>query len=162
MRADDVTDAATESPHPRIARFIDLWRSLAPGPALLPGRQHFDPLMVPDLLANLWLVDVDAGSPRRYRYRLIGGKLVDAGMPARKGDLVDDPRFSQDPVAIRSVFDTIVESREPGWARGEPMIRHSKFVLSLERVILPLATDGRTIDMMLCMTLFHHMDGKFG
>ena len=58
-------------PHPRIARMIAYWREFAPGPGLLPGKQHFDPMRVPDLLPNLWLLEVvREGDTRRYRFRV--------------------------------------------------------------------------------------------
>ena len=62
----DVANAAAE-PHPRIAELIRHWRSLAPGPGLLPGRRHFDPMKVPKLLPNIWLLEIVPGPPRRYR-----------------------------------------------------------------------------------------------
>ncbi len=81
---------AKATPNPRITRLIDYWRGLAPGPGLLPGRRHFDPMRVPDLLPNLWLIDVVRGTPNRYRYRLIGSALFDAGAPMRVGMFIDE------------------------------------------------------------------------
>ena len=66
---------ATE-PHPKIRRMIAHWESLAPGPGILPGRQHFDPIQVPDLLPHIWLIDVERGPMLRFRYRLLGTALI--------------------------------------------------------------------------------------
>lgn len=148
------------SPHPKIVRLIAYWRSLAPGPGLLPGRQHFDPLHLPDLLPHLLLLDVLAGPPRRYRYRLIGGGIVDAGWLARKGDFVDDPRLSDDPAAAMRPIDRVVESKQPDWHHGGPMVQHAKQVTKLERVFLPLARDGASVDMVIGMTLYYWIDGR--
>src|SRR5215470_6859111 len=98
-----------EAPHPRIARLIEHWRALAPGPGLLPGRQHFDPMQVRDLLPHLWLLDVVAGPPRRFRFRLVGGAIVDAGAPVRVGMMVEPSSET-----ARN-YDTVVDTRAPGW-----------------------------------------------
>src|SRR5262245_8459779 len=51
------------------------WRARFPGgAALLPGRQHIDPLDIPRLLPSVQLADVEPGP--RIRYRLVGANLV--------------------------------------------------------------------------------------
>jgi hypothetical protein len=32
-------------------------------------------------------------------------------------------------------------------------------MFELERLFLPLAADGRSVDMLLCMTVFYSLDG---
>lgn len=154
-----MTDQAPGEPHPKIARLVAAWRAMAPAPGVLPGRQHFDPMSVPGLLQNVWLVDVEPGPPRRFRLRLIGGAIVDAGSLIRKGDYMDDPKFSPDPRGVAAVMNAVVETGQPDWRRGPTVLHHAKHVDTLERVILPLATDGHTIDMLLCMTVFYRGDG---
>lgn len=151
---------ADNTPNPRLARLIDYWREIAPGPDLLPGRRHFDPMQVPELLPNLWLVDVECGTPNRYRYRLVGGALIDAGGPMRAGMFVDELGDLIDQVAAHAAFDGVIATRQPEWRRGAPIVKHLQFVATLERVLLPLAEDGRTVDMILGMTIFYLMDGK--
>lgn len=46
------------------------------------------------------------------------------------------------------------------WRRGPPGVHHATYVNTLERVVLPLATDGRTVDMLLGMTVFYWNDGR--
>jgi hypothetical protein len=152
--------AADGALHPRIARLIDYWHTLPPGPDLLPGRRHFDPMQVPDLLPNLWLVDAVRGTPNRYRYRLVGGALIDAGGPMRAGMFVDELGDLIDQVAAHAAFDGVVATREPDWRRGPPIVKHLQFISALERVLLPLAEDGQNVDMILGMTVFYLMDGK--
>ena len=143
---------------------IDHWRSLAPAPGSLPGRRHFDPLAVPHLLSNLWLLDVvrggESGPVRRYRVRLVGGAIVAVGFPARPGEFFDDPSVSADVSALRRQLDAVVETHRPDWRRGKPMIDHTTYVDALERVILPLAADGRSVDMLLGCTVFYWRDGN--
>jgi hypothetical protein len=151
---------SAQAPHPRIAELIAHWQGLAPGPNLLPGRQHFDPTAVPRLLPNIWLLEVGPPPSPRYRVRLIGGAVVEAGFPARPGEFIDEERFTADPTAIRLQLDGVVETRRYDWRRGQPNVHHSKYVDSLERVFLPLATDGTTVDTLLAMTVFYWNDGR--
>ncbi len=146
--------------HPKIRQLFDLWQSLSPGPGLLPGRQHFDPMQVPALLPNIWLLDVLPGPPRRYRYRLVGTGMVEAGAPGRKGDFVDDPRHISDPAAANRLFDKVCDSRQPDWSRGQPILKHSSYVSQIERLTLPFAADGQTVDMIMNLTLFYWDDGS--
>lgn len=153
-----------DTPHPLIAEFLTYWQRIAPASGLLPGRKHFDPLAVPHLLPNIWLLDVEPGGPagpaRRYRVRLVGGAVVAVGFPARPGEYFDDPRVAADVAAIRRQLDTVVETRRPDWRRGRPAIDHTRYVDTLERVIVPLATDGRTVDMLMALTMFYWKDGE--
>ena len=147
-------------PHPRVRQLVAYWRQICPGTGLLPGRQHFDPLQVPVLLPNIWLADVISGVPREFRYRLIGSRIIDAGIPGRKGDRVDDPRHLADPAVARRLLEAIADGHEPNWWRGAPLLRHSTYVKQIERVSLPLAADGRTCDIILNLTLFTWDDGS--
>jgi len=156
-----IPNLPTDQPHPRLARLIEYWRGLEPEPGLLPGRSRIDPMRLPDLLPNLWLVDVVRGEQRlRYRYRLVGDALIDAGAPFRKGLIVDEMGDVIDQQAAHAALDGVVNTHQPDWRRGAPIVSHLKFVSLLERVLLPLAEDGRTVDCILGMSLFYLMDGK--
>lgn len=148
------------APHARVTRLIEYWRTLVPGPGLLPARRHFDPMRVPELLPNIWLIDVVRGTPHRYRYRLIGAALIEAGAPIRPGLFIDEMGDSIDQSAAHATFDAVLDNRQPDWRRGPPIINHLKFVSALERVLLPLAEDGLTVDVILGMTVFYLLDGK--
>src|SRR5216683_7908295 len=60
--------------HPKTRRVHDYWCKIHPGKDL-PGRQHFDPLDIADLMPQIWLVDVHH-APVRLRYRLVGTKAT--------------------------------------------------------------------------------------
>jgi len=136
------------------------WRRITPVEAELPGRQHIDPCDIPALLPHVWLLDV-APDPRDNRYRLIGtavangvgkdytGKILRDAHPASAGSL-DAFRF----------FIDMVETRTPQWFRGKPRLHHYKDVAELENLIMPLAADGRRVDMLFGMTKFYRGDGS--
>jgi hypothetical protein len=48
--------------------FYDYWRGKGAGKEV-PARADIDPLDIPRLLANVFLMDVVAGNPRRFRFR---------------------------------------------------------------------------------------------
>jgi hypothetical protein len=149
-----MTAVGPDAPHPKIARLISHWRALAPAPDRLPGRQHFDPMQVPDLLPHLWLVDVLDGTPRGYRYRLVGGAIAAVGPPIHRGMVLDRPS------EVARLYDAVVEGKQVDWRRGAPLLDHARHVDSLERAVMPLAADGVTVDMLLGITLFYWKDGR--
>jgi hypothetical protein len=144
----------SESIEPRLLRLIDYWRSIAPGTGLLPGRQHFDPAQIRNLLPHLWLIDVlhDAVRPR-YRYRLVGTAIIQSGSPVRPGLILEEAS----PATL--LYDAVVRERRMDWRRGPPLFQHSKEVHTLERAVLPFATDGLRVDLLVGMTLFTWADG---
>jgi hypothetical protein len=159
-RLTSIDDPPPREAHTKIASLIDYWRSLRPTAGLLPGRQHFDPLRVAGLLPHLWLVDVVAHDPRRYCARLVGGGLVEAGAPFRRGNFFTDVMTPEETASAIQVFDAIVAEKHVNWRRGPSVLRHMKHIHSLERVMMPLASDGRNVDLVLCMTLFYWTDGR--
>jgi hypothetical protein len=72
----------------KIVAIYDYWRRIAPGPGLLPGRQHLDPADIPKLLLSVRLL----GTPPRFRARRIGTALQRAGIPLRPVDPADAPQ----------------------------------------------------------------------
>jgi hypothetical protein len=139
---------------PRLRRLIDYWRSIAPGPGLLPGKEHFDPARIRDLLPHLWLIDVlQDGARLRYRYRLVGTAIVGSGSPVRPGLILEETS----PATL--LYDAVVRERRMDWRRGPPLFQHSKDVYELERAVLPFAADGHRVDLLVGMTLFTWADG---
>lgn len=145
--------------HPKVARIVDVWRSLSPGPGLLPGRRHFDPALVPELLPNLWLIDVVPADPRLFRFRLIGGAIVDAGARFRKGEFLADIGTAEEVALLFANCTGQMASRRAQWRRGPSTLGHLEHIPRLERVTLPMAADGTTVDLFLCLTVFYHADG---
>lgn len=155
-------DKVTQPPpgaNAKILAIYDYWRRIAPGPGLLPGRQHLHPNDIPKLLPNVWLVDV-VGAPPRFRIRLLGSALQHAGIMLRPGDFVETmipPTRREKPL---SDFRFVATSRQPLWFRGGAHVPHDKEVYELERIFLPLAADGVSVDVLLCLTVFYRSTGE--
>ena len=78
----------TASWNPKVARFFAYLLSLKPARGL-PGRQHFDPLEIPDLMPRVWILDV-LREPLRYRetFGRFSEAVHDRVATYRKGNLV--------------------------------------------------------------------------
>src|SRR5215831_14853199 len=101
--------AASLDQHPRFWRLADYLARKAP-PGKLPGRQHIDPVEIPDLLPFLMMIDVlprESGRPR-YRMRLIGTQVVELHGQEFTGQFVEDVLPAKDGDAILRGYDEIV------------------------------------------------------
>jgi hypothetical protein len=143
----------------KIVAIYDYWRRIAPGPGMLPGRRHMDPLDIPKLLPYVWLVDV-VGTPRRFRARLMGTALQRSGTPLRPGVYVDDPIAPELKEKVLSDFRFAAETRQPVWFRGAANAPHVSEIYELERIFLPLAADGTNVDMLLNLSVLYVSSGQ--
>ena len=143
-----------EDCHAKVKALQDYWRSKHPE-AGLPGRQHIDPVDIPELLPNIWLIDVHR-NPYRFKFRLLGTQVVNYAGEDNTGRWFDERWPNYDP----SVFIDIVESRRPSWARGRSKMRPEKDYYEMERVRFPLASDGETVDIILALTVFFDSKGQ--
>src|SRR4051794_10782916 len=67
----NILEQATQAESRALYRY---WQSLRRG-RRLPARADVDPIEIPALLPNLILIDVEP-SPLRFRYRLVGTRIV--------------------------------------------------------------------------------------
>jgi len=154
-RRSPYSQAIPDDCHPKVRAIYDYWMSVHPKGGGLPGRQHIDPVDIPLLLPNIWLIDVYR-EPYRFRFRLVGTLVVDYAGEDNTGKWFDErwPDFDS------SVFVDVVESGQPSWSRGRSKMRPEKNYYELERVRFPLATDGKTVDMILSLTVFFDSEGN--
>ncbi len=156
-------DAATDRSawNPRIARFFEYWLSIAT-PGRLPGRQHFDPLDIPELMPRVWILDVVRGpTGLRFRYRLVGTKEVDTLQREVTGQWLDavHPHLS----ARADAFDRFRHIAERGVAtyrKGQVSFLHHKDHRIVENCMLPLARDGSRVDMIAACSVLYLLSGK--
>ena len=143
----------------RLRQLHDYWRSIAPGEHELPGRQHFDPLDIPALLPWVWLLDVYR-DPLRFKYRVTGtGHRRVSGRDAT-GHWMHElhPDFAS--YESYSEFLAAVERREICYRRGRPVFALCNDVSETERLMVPLARNGRDVDMLLAITIYHRQPGR--
>lgn len=139
--------------HPKIRALVEYWQTIHPDTGL-PGRHHFEPLDIPALLPNIWLVDVERNPKLRLRYRLVGTSVARAFERDSTGRYLDEVHSDFLDSHIWLYMKSVVQDGTPGWRSGTPRFWHLREFLSLERIYLPLASDGREVDMILALTVF--------
>jgi hypothetical protein len=145
--------------HPKIRALTDYWLRIRPA-AGLPGRRHFDPVDIPDLLANIFLIDVAPGAAD-FIYRLVGSRVVEFFGADFTGKSFQSAFIRPNAAhAYRDLRET-VRLRQPRWRRGKTAFVPSREYTEIERVYLPLAADGETVDMVLGMLLARFPGGEF-
>ena len=145
--------------HPKVRRLYLHWHTLRPAPDLLPGRQHFDPLNVVELMPHLWMLDVDEASGR-YRYRLVGTRMVDAMGRDVTGQWYDEIHPGAAGHPMHAYLQARLVAGEPVWRHGRPWLHVDPNIYEIEQVVLPLAKNGREVDMLLAITVFFFSSGE--
>ena len=140
-----------EDCHELVRQIVEYWVAIRP-PDGLPGRQHFDPLDVPGLLPNIRLLDVVGDQPR-FRIRLMGTRLRDVFGAEQTGRWLDEVFPNLNGSVTHSELVKTVIAKTPRWRRGKPALSGERDFLDMERVYLPFARDGTTVDMILTLIL---------
>jgi hypothetical protein len=144
------SDADFRTIEPKYQVLYDLLVAKAPL-GRLPGRRHFDPVDVPQLLASINLVDVVAeGGRRRFRYRLHGTRQTELAGRDVTGLFVEDAVTTPFVGRINRNMRLACTTRRPVYDRF-PMPHPERESIDSERVYYPLAADGETVDMLLIL-----------
>ncbi len=150
---------------PKLARLYGYWLERHRPGGCPPRRGDIDPTEIaraaPDLLPHLWMVDV-LRDPYRFRYRLVGGAVIEAGSPARVGDIIE-PGSGRE--GTSNLYDNLVrvcEQRCWNYRSGVPTLLHSKYVEQIERLSLPLADDEGRVSIVLSASLYSWQTGRGG
>jgi hypothetical protein len=148
--------------HPLLTKFFGYWLSIRPAPDLLPGRQHFDPIDIPDAMPRVWLLDVERdGEGVRFRYRLVGTKEVETLEREVTGQWLDDvhPHLKTTP-ALLDRLRHMVAKGEATYRTGFMNFVHKREHERVENCMVPLARDGRTVDMIAVCSILYRSDGR--
>jgi hypothetical protein len=160
---DDTVEDGPQLPatawHRKIRRIHDHWQAMHPAPGVLPARKHLDPLAVPDLLANLWLLDVEPAT-LRLRYRLVGTRIVEAAGEELTGKWVDEahPSVVHHPHYLDR-YRAVVRDGRPSWRRGRARLWTNRAYREIENIVLPFAGDGARVDLLVVLTVLYRNDG---
>lgn len=133
--------------------FYEYWRHKAGG-RILPSRADLDPLEIPQLLPGIFLIDVVAGSPRRFRFRLVGTRIGEL-----EGELTN--RFLDELIpgspgtTMARHYEEAAEGRIS--VRRETLRWHTRERqhINYDVLLLPLSRDGATIDMLFGFCVYH-------
>ena len=146
-RPQPLASLPTEEPDLNIV--FEYWKSCGRD-GLLPRRKDIDVLQLKPVLGNTHLVDVTAQDPADYRYRLYGSKVrlnrFRNYTNSRVGDLPSAPYRK-----------TVIEDYSSVVWSGTPLYQHivarlQSIRYSYSRLLLPLAEDGRKVNMLIICT----------
>lgn len=130
---------------PRLADLLAYWQNRV-SDGRLPARPEFDPLELRALIGQMYVIDV-VGAPAHYRYRLIGTGIVEPAGADATGKTVREVFGAGYSDAVVRAFDHVVKSRRPLRFSGR-MQWHDREFMAYESLLLPLASDRRTVDVL--------------
>ncbi|MEQ8816848.1 MAG: PAS domain-containing protein [Thalassobaculum sp.] len=123
------------------------------GDRLFPSRADIDPIDLAPHLGNVVLIDVQR-SPLRLRYRLIGTAITQAMNRDSTGKYYDEIYPETLLRQIYASFRWMIDHGRPVRTFGEAFYPDKNFY-QYETLNLPLAANGRDIDMVLGGLVFH-------
>ncbi|HUC63728.1 MAG TPA: PAS domain-containing protein [Alphaproteobacteria bacterium] len=148
-----VAELAPKAIDPRILEIGEYWLRIRPARGLLPGRQHLDPVDIPKLLPIVFLADVERGVEPRFRWRLRGTTLEIISGRDYTGRYFDQTYGDFATSRARKQLIAVANGAACWWL-GQPFSTRPRDVTHAERLMLPLAADGRNVDMILGLTVF--------
>ncbi len=116
------------------------------GSRAMPSRADLDPIDIPSLLPYIILIDVEQ-EPRRYRIRLYGTHVVERFGKDLTGQYLDEADLGTLRDKVLTSCDEVVDNGEPNVARRMGTLADGRDI-KVERLILPLSNDGRTVSMI--------------
>ncbi len=136
---------------PRVGMLWDAWHRWR-GQNAFPGRRAVDPAAIGPILPEVFLVEcTDDG---RFRYRLAGETINRLFCRNLRGRLVEEalpPELAADTVRrFTRIAEAGVALHLAGYAYVQCGLRYPS-----ERLLLPLAEDGATVDGIIGVSLFY-------
>lgn len=123
----------------------------------MPARRDLDPVDIPKLLPNILLLDVEADTDR-IRMRLAGTRITDLYGRDYTGQYLDEIYFGRNRERVMEAYESVVRSgKEHHCWMG--FTNQDGLEFDMERLILPLSSDGSRIDMLIALLDIHlHQD----
>ena len=131
---------------PILRAFRDHWLALK-GERAMPSRADIDPVHIPALLPHIILVDV-IGAPPVFRYRLIGTAITKIANRDATGRILDESLYGANTERVLRTYRETVADKSPKAVR-EIVQFVDKDWIKTEVILMPLSSDGETIDMIV-------------
>ena len=120
------------------------------GEHTMPARADIDPLHIPALLPQVFLIDVRR-EPLDFDYRLLGTQIVRHSEADYTGKSLRDLPAQCPPSQMWSLFQRVVEERRPYSAEVPYLHLPGK---SVEILATPLSDDGSNVNMIFGVVQF--------
>lgn len=145
-----------EPKHEPLRRLLAYWRAKK-GDRPVPTRADIDPAEIKPLLPHVGLVDVER-APLRFRYRLAGTEIARGYGLELTGRYLDEMDLDDHQRQIVEEYTRAAETGEPSCSIMEYSRKDGRHI-RYERMVLPLSSDGKAIDMLIGGCIF---DVAFG
>ena len=138
-------------PDSKLRRLYSYWRSLCRDGAQ-PLRRDIDPLDIPDLLPNVFLLDV-VGEAHDFIFRLAGSLVEDAfDMPLRGKSIIEIQKAAGTPIPVAQHVE-VARGGGPRYREGTMRVAGREH-WKTHRLLLPLSNDGAKVDILMGGAIF--------
>lgn len=113
----------------------------------LPAKADIDPVEIPDLLMDIFLVDVvDGGAD--FVFKLAGSQVEEIYDGSLRGKSLFSMQDSTEITPVVQQYLDVVTQREPRYRDGDLRVFGKDRWLT-RRLLLPLSSDGESVDVLL-------------
>lgn len=140
--------------HPDHRALLDFWQAARPGDDL-PSRDGFDPGAFRAMLPRIAVIEpCETPTGHSFRYRLAGTEIVSRAGRDPTGRTFDELYEGVYLETAKRTYEDILAARAPHFSQRVFPIGDGPSALRYDRLILPFASDGRTIDsFLLCIVV---------
>jgi hypothetical protein len=134
----------------RPKRLYDIWDHWR-GARAMPSRKDVMPEELRDLLRCIVLMQA-AADPTECRYIISGTEVDRASSQSLKGRTIREVLAMGNLTSlaeVAAIYGNVIATRQPSFSRGNMEYRDRGYI-SFDRVLLPLSTDGQSVDYILC------------
>ncbi|GAB4392908.1 MAG: hypothetical protein Tsb0032_10320 [Kiloniellaceae bacterium] len=140
---------------PRLSAAYRYWDGLRKG-RFAPPYAEVDPVDIPKLLPFLLVTQVEQdGRQRRYRYRLCGGEVEENFGSPMGGRYIDTMIQGRYLTYIEDLYNRVVDGKKPVYSVSTYQAR----ALQTKRLMLPLSSDGTSVDVIFSAQVFFRSVG---
>jgi len=146
----DAFDSAV-LPENKLRRLFEYWQARSTD-GVVPSRRDIDPLDIPELLPNIFLLDV-IGDAEDFIFRLAGTLIEDAfSMTLRGKSISETEEASGTPIPVAHHIE-VARGGGPRYREGM-MVMSGREHWKIHRLLLPLSSDGETVDVLMGGAVF--------
>lgn len=153
MNHEIFTDPDLHFEHAFLAELVNIWQQRK-GARAMPSRQDLDPLtMPPALLPHIFMIDVIAGPPIRYRWRLLGTHVTASLGRDSTGKYFDEMYATEHFDMLAIPMRWVSEHKRPLRNVGRSSFADKEWI-AYESVYVPLSDDGENVNIFYCAGVF--------
>jgi hypothetical protein len=130
-----------------IAAALRYWQSKSLTSSI-PSRSQIDPLEMRQFLSKVLMIDVE--SECEFTYRLCGTHVAAINGKDLTGQRASEANLGASSQQFIEVYRRTIHGREPILFTGRLWWQDREWV-GFEQIILPLSTDGRAVDKLMCV-----------